>query len=311
MRQAALATVHELARRDPRVVFVGSDLGPGTLDAMRREMPERFFMEGISEQAVIGLAAGLALDGFVPYVNTIAPFFTRRALEQIAIDLCLHKLPVRLLGNGGGMVYAPLGPTHMAIEDVAVLRALPGMSVVAPADAEEMRALVRDSLDRPGPIYFRIAKGGDPEITPDGAERKIGRAELLRPGQDVLLIGTGIMTYKLLRVAHELAARGIHCAVLHVATVKPLDGRFIRQAAHGCQLIVVAEEHVRQGGLYGAIAEMMMELGPLKPILPISLPDAFPEGYGSQEHLLANAGLTVDAMTERIAARWNRLETPL
>ncbi|MDP6621171.1 MAG: transketolase, partial [Alphaproteobacteria bacterium] len=116
MRRTALDMVYELAKRDPRVVFIGSDLGAGALDQMKAEMPERFFMEGVSEANVIGMAAGLAMDGFVPYVNTIATFLTRRCYEQVAVDLCLHELPVRLIANGGGVVYAPLGPTHIAIE---------------------------------------------------------------------------------------------------------------------------------------------------------------------------------------------------
>ncbi len=118
MRKTSLNSVYELARKDERVLFIGSDLSPGVLDEFKKNIPERFFMEGIAEQYIIGMAAGLAFDGFIPYVNTIAVFLTRRCFEQVAIDLCLHDLPVRLIGNGGGLVYAPLGPTHQAIEDI-------------------------------------------------------------------------------------------------------------------------------------------------------------------------------------------------
>ena len=138
MRKTALDCVFELAKKDDRVVFIGSDLSVGVLDEMRRVLPKRFFMEGVSEQHIIGMAAGLALEGFIPYVNTIATFLTRRCYEQIALDLCLQNLPVRLIANGGGAVYAPLGPTHLAVEDLAILRALPNMTVVAPCDAAEM-----------------------------------------------------------------------------------------------------------------------------------------------------------------------------
>ena len=132
MRKTSLDTVYEMARNDPRVVFIGSDLGAGTLDQFKEEMPERFFMEGVTEQNIIGMAAGLAMEGYIPYVNTIATFITRRCFEQVAVDLCLHNLPVRLIGNGGGLVYAPLGPTHLAVEDMAIMRSLPNMTVVAP-----------------------------------------------------------------------------------------------------------------------------------------------------------------------------------
>src|SRR5580693_31690 len=152
MRQTALDMVTELARRDARVVFIGSDLGAGAMDVFRAEMPDRFFMEGVSEQSIIGMAAGLAMEGFIPFVNTIATFLTRRCFEQVAVDLCLHNLPVRLIANGGGVVYAPLGPTHLAIEDMAILRTLPNMTVVAPSDAEEMRRTVAATMEVPGPV---------------------------------------------------------------------------------------------------------------------------------------------------------------
>src|SRR5256885_5627314 len=131
MRNACLDKVHDLAKRDGRVVFIGSDLSPGLLGDMKREMPARYYMEGISEQNVVGMAAGFAMEGYIPYVNTIATFITRRCYEQVAVDLCLHDLPVRLIGNGGGLVYAPLGPTHLAIEDMAIMRVLPNMAVGA------------------------------------------------------------------------------------------------------------------------------------------------------------------------------------
>ena len=132
MRKTSLNCVYELAQQDERVLFVGSDLGSGVLDEMKQEFPERYFMEGISEQYIIGMAAGMAMEGFIPYVNTIATFLTRRCYEQVFIDICLHKLPVRLIGNGGGVVYAPLGPTHLATDDIAIMRSIPNMTVVAP-----------------------------------------------------------------------------------------------------------------------------------------------------------------------------------
>ena len=130
-------------QRDDRVVFIGSDLSPGLLGNMKKAYPDRWFMEGVAEANVIGMAAGMAMEGYVPYVNTIATFITRRCYEQVAVDLCLHNLNVRLIGNGGGLVYAPLGPTHLAIEDISIFRALPNMTVVAVADAEEMKRLMK------------------------------------------------------------------------------------------------------------------------------------------------------------------------
>ena len=157
MRNTCLNMVYELAKRDGRTIFIGSDLSPGLLAGMKREMPERYYMEGVTEANIIGMAAGLAMDGYIPFVNTIATFITRRCYEQIAIDLCLHNLPVRLIGNGGGFVYAPLGPTHLAIEDIAIMRALPNMTVIAVCDAAEMERMMECALDWPQPIYIRLA----------------------------------------------------------------------------------------------------------------------------------------------------------
>src|SRR5881275_2159 len=137
MRKTSLDMVYELAKHDRRVVFIGSDLGPDTLKQLKAEYPRQFLMEGVSEANIVGMAAGLALEGKIPYVNTIATFLTRRCFEQIVLDLCLHETRVRLLASGGGMVYAPLGPTHLAIEDLAILRAIPNMTILAPADANE------------------------------------------------------------------------------------------------------------------------------------------------------------------------------
>src|SRR6476646_5998077 len=165
MRNTCLDRGYELAKRDRRTIFIGSDLSPGLLAGLKREMPERYYMEGVTEANVIGMAAGIAMEGFIPYVNTIATFITRRCYEQVAVDLCLHNLPVRLIGNGAGLVYTPLGPTHLAVEDMAIMRALPNMTVVAVSDADEMRRFMEASLDWPGPIYIRLAKGGDPVVS--------------------------------------------------------------------------------------------------------------------------------------------------
>jgi transketolase len=302
MRQTALNMVYELAKRDPRVVFIGSDLGVNTLNAFKKEMPERFFMEGVSEQNIVGLAAGLAMDGFIPYINTIATFLTRRCYEQVAVDLCLHKLPVRLLASGGGTVYAPLGPTHIAIEDIAIMRALPNMTVIAPADAEEMKRLMPQTLDWPGPIYLRFGKGGDPVVTRDVAEISIGRAVALRSGSDVALIATGIMTERCLRAAELLAARGISAGVVHVPTVKPLDGEALIAVADSVPLLVTVEEHTLVGGLGSAVAELFVDRGgAMPPLRRLGIPDVFTKIYGSQDDHLQAFGLDPQSIAASVA----------
>ena len=298
MRQTCVNMVYELAKADERVVFIGSDLSPGLLSGMMKQFPDRYFMEGIAEQNVIGMAAGMALDGAIPYVNTIATFITRRCYEQVAVDLCLHDLPVRLIANGGGLVYAPLGPTHEAIEDIAIMRALPNMTIVAPADAEEMKRFMAVSIDWPHPIYIRMGKGGDEVVTRPEHGFTIGKAILLREAsggksEPVLLIGTGVATTQALKAADMLAADGIACHVLHVPTVKPLDVPAIEKLARGSPLVVTVEEHTVIGGLGSAVTDALVERmeGHLPRIRRIGIPDVFAKDYGSQDWLMQSFGI--------------------
>ena len=302
MRKTCLDTVYEIAKKDPRVVFVGSDLGPGTLDQFREEMPDRFFMEGIAEQNVIGLAAGLAMEGYVPYVNTIATFLTRRCYEQVAMDLCLHNLPVRLIGNGGGMVYAPLGPTHIAIEDIAIMRALPNMTVVAPCDADEMRRLVPQTLEREGPVYIRLGKGGDLIVSESELSFQIGKGIVMREPGDALIVSTGVMTHRALDAADILAKQGVGCGVLHMHTVKPLDTETLYKTARTAKVVVTIEEHTVIGGLGSAVADCLIENleGRLPAIRRMGIPDVFSKEYGSQNSMLETFGLTTEVIVETV-----------
>jgi transketolase len=309
MRQTALDMVWELARKDPRVVFVGSDLTQGMLSDMKKEMPERFFMEGVSEQAIIGMAAGLAREGFIPYVNNIATFLTRRCYEQVALDICLHKLPIRLIANGAGLTYAPLGPTHLAVEDIAIMRALPGMTIVAPCDAPEMRRFMTQTLDWPQPIYIRLAKGFDPVVSSDAVPFQIGKAISMRPGDGrVLLITTGVMTTRALKAADVLAESGLQAEVLHMHTVKPLDRSALIERGLGARLIVTIEEHTVIGGLGSAVSDALAEADLLRHQLRLGLPDAFCHDYESQDHLLNSVGLSPAKIAERVLTKASGLD---
>ena len=288
MREASLNAVYDLAKEDKRIFFIGSDLGVNTLDNFKNEMPGRFIMEGISEQHVVGMAAGLALEGKIVYVNTISTFLTRRCFEQVVVDVCLHKLNVRLIANGGGLVYAPLGPTHLAIEDLSIMRAIPNMTIVAPADADEMRRLMPLSVNHDGPIYIRLAKGYDPIVTNDDVKFEIGKAIPMREGKDVLIATTGITLKHALEAAKQLAADGIECAVLHLPTVKPLDEKAILDRARATPIIIAIEENTMIGGLGGAIAELISEadFDTVKRFRRIGIPDTFANHYGTQNQLM-------------------------
>lgn len=300
MRKTSLEMVYELAKRDQRIFFIGSDLGIGTLKQFKAEMPERFLMEGVCEANIVGLASGLALEGKIVYINTIATFLTRRCFEQIALDLCLHHANVRLIGSGGGLVYAPLGPTHEAIDDIAILRVLPGMTIVAPADADEMRRLMPLTVDHQGPMYIRLGKGGDPIVTTGCEPMEIGKGFRVRAGSDALIVSTGVMLKPALDAAQKLSEQQIEATVLHMPSIKPLDLNLLLDAAGSVPVVVSVEEHSVIGGLGSAVAEALAEAGfeSVKQFRRIGLPDAFPDRYGSQASLMEHYGLTAD----RIAA---------
>jgi transketolase len=312
LRKVCLDMVYELAKKDPRVVFIGSDLSPGLLQKMKDSMPDRHYMEGVTEANVIGMSAGMAMDGFMPFVNTIATFITRRCYEQVALDLCLHHLPVRLIGNGGGLVYAPLGPTHLAVEDIAIMRVLPNMTVTAVADAEEMVRLMEATLDWPHPIYIRLGKGGDPIVSRAENGFEIGKAIVMRRSQapdPVLLIACGVMTGRALEAADLLETRGIPVEVIHVHTIKPLDEKLIMERARKARGVFTIEEHTVIGGLGSAVIDVLVEqIGPrMPPVKKFGLADQFAKNYGSQDDLLEISGLQPHQLADSVQQMLQRL----
>ena len=284
MRKTCFDLIYELAKEDKRIVYIGSDVGAGTLQKMKEEMPDQFFMEGIQEQSIIGMAAGLALSGKIVYVNTLACFITRRCYEQVYLDLGVHNANVRLLGNGGGLVYAPLGPTHVATDDIALMRNVPNMTVIAPADANEMTQLMPQTVDHQGPIYIRFAKGGDPLLPEHKFE--MGKSVVLKEGSRGLVISTGVTT--------QIAMEVDNISVMHCPTIKQLDYFSIFNHIQKHRSNVVIEEHSLAGGLGSAIAQIGY------PVKYIGLPDVVMDRYGSQESQLAYYGITKEAIENAI-----------
>lgn len=327
-RSACLNAIYELAKVDNRVIFIGSDLAPNTMADFKRDFPDRWFMEGVQEQNIVGMAAGLAMEGYIPYVNTIASFLTRRCYEQIAVDICMHNLPVRLIGNGGGLVYAPLGPTHCSQDDITIMRAIPNMSVVCCSDNEEMKEFMPSTLTHKGPIYIRLGKDSDPVVPRDWPSPHPGKSLItwkIAIGQScfiaknlsaapIKMFGTGRMTDILLKTSAILESQGILAEVYHVPVVKPLscDGVLNTEAyILNPELIVTAEEGIIDGGLGTAILEHLSgcirsKLPPLR-TLRFGLPDAFPHHYGEQADLLETYGLTPEKMAEKIKRVYDAL----
>ena len=297
MRKRWLETLRRLAQADSSIVFIGSDLSADpALKKFRDEIGPRFFMEGISEAHVVSMAAGLAMSGKRVYVNTIATFLSRRCYEQIVVDVALANADVCLIAGGGGLVYAPLGPTHLAIDDLALLRAVPNMSVIVPADADEMERAMLATATHRGPIYLRAAKGGEPVVSRAEHGFEIGKAILHRPPGDALIISTGVLTHRAQQAADELARAGVTAGVLHVHTLKPLDEPGILGAIQGCRAVITLEEHIACGGLGSAVSELIAEQLPGRGprFRRLCLPDQFPDEYGSQDSLLDRYGLNVE-----------------
>jgi transketolase len=303
MRNAFADELTKLAADDARVVMLSGDIGNRLFDAYKEQHPDRFFNCGVAEANMISMGAGMAMCGLRPVAYTITPFITTRCLEQIRVDVCYHHQPMIIVGVGAGLSYASLGATHHACEDISFLRALPGMTVICPGDAMEVRAALRAALKHDGPVYIRLGKKNEPVIHPEVPNLKIGEGIVLRDGADVCLLSTGNLLPTVLNAADLLAEAGISAQVVSFHTVKPLDERLLRDAFARFRLVTTIEEHSIIGGLGGAVAEWRADQeAPGARLLRIGTPDEFMHEAGSQSHARELFGLTPDAITEKIRA---------
>jgi transketolase len=301
MRQEALLTVYKLAKKDPRIVFIGSDLGAGTLKEMQADIPGQFFMEGISEQHIVGFAAGLAQEGFIPYINTIGTFLTRRAFEQVSIDIGLHRLPARLLSSGGGMVYAPLGPTHTAVEDLGLMLSVPNMKVFAPADALEMENLLITLVEDKDPHYVRFGKGGETLVTQEFSTFELKPKIFGNESAEVVIFTTGVLLQHCLEVRSELQAQGYSTTVIHFPYLNHLSIDSLDSYFGSARVRLCVEEHVPRGGLFTQILhELVLARRSLTNLYQVALPASFSHNYGSQIDHLESNGLTAPKILAKI-----------
>ncbi|MCC7145415.1 MAG: transketolase family protein, partial [Phycisphaeraceae bacterium] len=260
MRNAFAKAIQEVAAQDERVVLLSGDIGNRMFDRYKEMFAGRFYNCGVAEANMVSLAAGLALSGLRPYLYTITPFVTYRVYEQIRVDLCYHHQPVVIVGTGAGLSYASLGATHHSCEDIAVMRALPGMTVVCPGDPWEVAAATKAALGCDGPVFLRIGKKGEPTVHKELADFQIGKANPVRAGRDVCLISTGNLLPLAVETAGALAEAGVSAGVVSMHTVKPLDQAKLEEVFFGpCRLVVTLEEHSLIGGLGGAVAEWLVD----------------------------------------------------
>lgn len=301
MRTAFLQTLLEMARQDERIVFLTGDLGFSVAEPFMEELPKQFVNAGVAEQNMTALAAGMALSGKIAITYSIANFPTLRCLEHIRNDVCYHEANVKIVAVGGGFAYGALGASHHATEELGVMRMMPGMTVVAPADPLETRAATRAILAHPGPCYIRLGKAGEPEVHPGPIDFQLGRAIQVRDGRDVTLISTGSMLKTAVGVARRLAERGVEARVLSMHTLKPLDAEAVLAAARETGAIVTLEQHSVIGGLGSAVAEVLAEEPGVKvPFQRIGLPSAFAPRVGSQNYLEEQNGLTEEPVLRQV-----------
>ncbi len=301
MRDAFVRALVEEARSNPELYLLSGDLGFHVLDPWRNELPERFINVGVAEQNLAGMAAGMAMAGKVAVIYSIGNFPTLRCIEQIRNDICYHEANVKVVAVGAGFAYGSLGSTHHATEDIAMMRALPGMIVLSPGDPYEAGEATRAAMRLPGPCYLRIGKSGEPMVHKNAPPFTVGKAITARPGSDLTLVATGGMLVAAMEAAEQLASHALSVRVLSMHTIKPLDEEALLAAASETGKVVTVEEHSLIGGLGSAVAEFLSEAAPGVLLRKLGVSDRFFSRAGSPDHLRAQCGLsTAGIVTEAL-----------
>lgn len=299
MRDGYGKALLELCRTKEDVLVVDADVATSTrTEWVRRDFPEKYLNVGVSEQDLVGTAAGLALTGFVPYISTYGVFLTGRAWEQIRNTVCYNNVNVKLGGAHAGISVGPDGATHQALEDVALMQVIPDMMVIVPCDWIETYKATMAVYDIHGPSYVRFGRNPAPVVTTEDTPFTIGKASIFREGKDVTIFANGIMVYEGLQAAEALAAEGIAAQVVNVHTVKPLDTETIVSCAKKTGAVVVCEEHQQIGGLGSSICMCLAQQCPV-PMEFVGIADTFGES-GEPKELLQSRGLSVQHITEKV-----------
>lgn len=304
MRDSFIRTLTELAPQHPELLLLSGDLGFAVLDEFIARFPRQFLNVGVAEQNMSGLATGLALEGHTVFTYSIGNFPTLRCLEQIRNDICYHKANVKIVCVGGGMSYGPVGMSHHATEDLAILRSLPGMLVLSPCDCWEASEASRYLLSHRGPAYLRLDKSAAPPTAKSHETFKPGKIRTVREGSDVTLAATGGVLAEALLAADALVENGIFCRVLSVHTIKPLDTDTLIAAASETRGLITIEEHAIDGGLGGAISEVLMEAGAAPGFfVRMGLRNTFSSTVGTQQYLRKIYGLDASAIARTVTTK--------
>jgi len=301
MREIFGETVSELASRDPRIVMLDADTGSSTkADIFQKAHPERYLQMGIAEQNMLGVAAGLATTGFVPFVSTFVAFAVVRPLDQIRVLIAQTGLNVKICGGYAGLFTGVTGKTHLIVDDLPIMRAMPGMVTVVPADDVEAAQVLRWAAGYDGPVYIRLVRDATQRLFDETYSFALGRATVVRDGGDVTLISTGAQTPRVVDAAEILAAHGIQAHVLHVPTLKPLDVPAIVAAAERTRIVLTVEEGTVIGGLGGAVTETLSEHSPTV-VKRLGMQDVYGES-GTNSELLELYGLSAARVADQVQA---------
>jgi transketolase len=299
LRDVWADTLIEIAADNPDLLVLDGDLGTSTrADRFGKAHPDQFYQMGIAEQNLVGTAVGLATMGFIPWLSSFTVFFTHRAADQVRMSMAQTHANVKIGAGYAGVQTGFTGKTHMDVEDLAIMRAMPGMTVLAPADAFECAAMIRWATDTPGPVFLRLSREAGPDIFDDDYRFEPERIIRLRDGGDVLLVSTGLQTGRTLAAAEILAGEGIAAGVVHVPSIKPLDEAALADAARGVPLVVTTEEHSILGGLGGLVAEVVGSRAPRR-VERIGIADVWGES-ASNAWLLDRHGLTPERIADRV-----------
>lgn len=302
MRDVFFDKLYEIAKKDRQVILLSDDFGAPSLDKFRKDLSSQFINIGIAEQNMVSTAAGLALGGKIVYMYAIAPFVTLRCYEQIKIDLCCMNLHVTALGVGAGFAYDNSGPTHHATEDIAIMRALPGMTILNPSDNVMVAACVEISYKNPGPKYIRFDREKPVTIYDKNTDFSDGIATL-KTGKDLCIISTGMMVHKAFNVAHELSKHSINAGIVDLYRIKPINTELLLKFISQSQKVVTIEENLINGGIGSIVAEVLVDNEITLPLKRFAVPDKYCFKYGSREHIHKLYSLDVNSIVKKIL-RW-------
>ena len=301
MRLTIFSALHKIMQQDRNVVLLTGDVGAIAMDDIRADFPDRCINVGIAEGNMMGVAAGMAMSGKIVFTFTMIPFATMRCYEQLRVDVCLHNLPVKVIGVGAGLDYSTLGPTHHGLEDIALMRSLPGMQIFSPCDDTQAMAFCRMAYSSTGPFYIRLDRDGQPLVYSDSQKDFSQGLNILKKGKDLFIIATGKMVLTALSVTEGLSKHAVNAGVIDIFRIKPLNKELLLKIIGNSQYVVTLEEHSIIGGVGSAVAEVLAENCNSAKLIRLGLPDDFCRRYGTRQFLQSDIGIDAEGIIKTLS----------